>query len=177
MGGRCAQNLSKSSFISSCILIFGVAALKIWQKSFLKSFSFFGVSFFLWMPLLRAAGVGGRCAQNLAKIFFIIFLFFRRGAFCGCSFLRAARRSLRSKSFKIFFIIFFFYRRMFLLRMQQAALLRLGGRYAQNLAKIFFKIFFLFIGVSFFLWLPLLRAAEGGRCAQNLAKSFLKSFF
>ena len=60
----------------------GVAALKIWQKSFLKSFFFLSAFLsFCGCRFLRAAGDGGRYAQNLAKIFFKIFISWFYGEF------------------------------------------------------------------------------------------------
>ena len=156
--GRCAQNLSKSSFKSSCILIFGVAALKIWQNLFYNLFSFYRRMFlFCGCRYFVRQGLGGRCAQNLAKIFFKIFLFLLRRFFlfgvaatsCG----RGGRcaQNLAKIFFKIFFLNSFLY-----------CLFFWGG------GKFFFKIFFYshFFGRYTFL----------GRCAQNLAKSTLKSF-
>ena len=83
----------------------GVASLKIWQKSFLKSFFFLSANVsFGGCRWLRAAGVGGRYAQNPSKIFFKIFLF-SAGFFLWLPLLRAAGvgGSLRSKSVKNLF--------------------------------------------------------------------------
>ena len=58
----------------------GVAALKILQKSFLKSFFFGGGKEVHVYAFVQDEG--GRCAQNPSKIFFKIFLF-RRGQRAG----------------------------------------------------------------------------------------------
>ena len=57
----------------------GVAALKILQKSFLKSFFFGGGKEVHVYAFVQDEG--GRCAQNPSKIFFKIFLFSAIGVF------------------------------------------------------------------------------------------------
>ena len=176
---------------TSCGRGWGGAALKIWQKSFLKSsYSCYGVSFFLGLPLLRAAE-GVATLKIWQKSFLKSFFFLSADvSFCGCRYFVRQRGSLRSKSGKnLFYNLFSFYRRFFLFAVAATSCGR-GGRCAQNLAKIFFKIFFLnsFLyclffwgGGKFFFKIFFYSHFFGrytflGRCAQNLAKSTLKSF-
>ena len=106
------------------------------------------------MPLLRAAGDGGRFAQNLSKIFFkIFFLFTANVSNCANCLRRAIARRMG--------------------RMQQASLLRLGVASLKICQKSFFLIFISFYR-RFFLFVV---AASCVRQRGSLRSKSFKNLF
>ena len=160
----------------------GVAALKIWQKSFLKSFFLFiGVSFFLRLPLSSCGRGWGVAMLKIWQKSFLYSFFFLSAflSFCGCRYFVRQRGALRSKSGKnLFYNLFSFYRRFFLFVVAASSCGRGWGVAALKIwQNLFYNLFSFYRRFFLFAVAAGCAAAVGGRYAQNLAKSFFKIFF